>query len=235
MRTTRISDFSISQSWSVCQCATEIANVEKCVDGCQQLVFDSIKVGWNRICCNAKQARTVSIPSPAVRGFQRVDSKKKLSATFSGRLELTDHVDHRSAGGLCANSVCRLVHAETAGSPNRRLPGCQILRRIGGASSMQKTRHFWKFSWAALFVSITVQHPAQHSVLQGCFHNCLFNQITYNTSVSSSFCLPHVMTAIPAQNPHTTLPFLLNCSSAILDSNFINRMLFKELNYISYS
>ena len=53
-----------------------------------------------------RSKRAVAIPSPAVPGFQRVDSIKILGVTISRRFSLTDYVDHLLAA--CAQTLFAL-------------------------------------------------------------------------------------------------------------------------------
>ena len=116
------------------------------------------------------------------------------------------------------------------------LVSCHMLRRPGGASPMRQTRHVWRHSWSAMFVSAIGQHRACHSTpsvtrpTTGC---SIGSPATQDICYILFFSL-HV-TATTNLGDHTHNFSLLIRSTALLDCNFLTRMLYKDLNYSSFS
>ena len=222
-------------------CATEVASVETWAAANNLILNRSKSVEIVFVAPRSKRA--VAIPSPAVPGFQRVDSIKILGVTISRRFSLTDHVDHLLAA--CAQTLFALRTLRQHGLPSDALQlvfQATVIARLSYASSA-----WWGFANAEdkarleafLSRSVRLGFRSASSPTLGIIcaeaDDRLFRRITCNTRHLLHALLP------PPRDNHYELrdrnhSFILpSRSSSLLDCNFIIRMLYKNLNYSTYS
>jgi hypothetical protein len=119
-------------------CAAEIANVELWTDvnylklkqtKSAEIIFEP----WSR--------RALTVPPPAVEGFERVESIKALGVTISRRFSVAEHVDYLLAActhtlfalrTLRYSTPCRPVHSRLYSRP----------QKWGSASAADKARAY---------------------------------------------------------------------------------------------
>ena len=97
--------------------AAEIANVEARA-AANNLTLNRLK-SVEIVFVTPRSRRDVTIPSPAVSGFQRVESIKVLGVTLSRRFSVTEHVDRLLAA--CAQTLFALRTLRQHGLPTDAL------------------------------------------------------------------------------------------------------------------
>ena len=85
-------------------CATEIAGVENWA-AANNLTLNRSK-SVEIVFVGPRSKRAITIPPPAVPGFQRVDSIKTLGVTISRRFSVSDHIDQLLVA--CAQTLFRI-------------------------------------------------------------------------------------------------------------------------------
>jgi hypothetical protein len=222
-------------------CASEINGVERWAAANNLTLNRSKSVEMVFVAPRTKRA--VVIPSPAVPGFQRVESMKILGVTFNRKFSVTDHVDHLLAA--CAQSLFALRTLRHHGLPVTALQlvfQATVLSKLSYASSA-----WWGFASAEdkarleAFVSrcgrLGYRAASGPTLSNICAEadDRLFTKIAGNPKHLLRGLLP------PPRDNHYELRdrthnFILPArSTSLLDKNFISRLLFKNLNYSTYS
>jgi len=222
-------------------CATEIAGVETWAAANNLILNYSKSVEIVFVAPRSKRATT--IPSPAVPGLQRVNSIKILGVTISRRFSITDHVDQLLVA--CAQTLFAMRTLRQHGLATDALQvifQATVVNKLSYASSA-----WWGFANAEdkarletfLGRSVRLGYRAAScptfNTICAEADDRLFRKITNNTRHLLHALLP------PPRDSHYelrdrthnfTLPTRF---SALLDCNFITRMLYKDLNYSAYS
>ena len=222
-------------------CGTEITRVEKWAAANNLSLNRSKSVEIVFVAPRSK--RVVSIPPPEVSGFQRVDSIKILGVTISRKFSLSDHVDHLLAAG--AQSLFAMRTLRQHGLPTDALHHvfqATVITRLsyaspawwGFANADDKARLEAFLSRSVRFGYRDASSPTLKSIC-GEADDELFNKVARNPRHLLHGILP------PARDNHyelrvrrhnLTLPIR---STTLMDCNFTARMLYKDMNYSSYS
>lgn len=222
-------------------CAAEIAGVEKWAAANNLTLNRSKSVEIVFVAPRSK--RVVTIPSPAVPGFQRVESLKILGVTISRKFSTTDHVDKMLAA--CAQTLFAMRTLRQHGLPADALHAVFQATVIGKLSYASPS--WWGFANAAdkarleafLVRSVRLGYRAAScpSLNTICAEadDQLFKRITSDTRHLLHPLLPPPRDSHYELRDHTHKFSLPIRSSALLDCNFLTRMLYKNLNYSTYS
>jgi hypothetical protein len=146
-------------------CAAEIAGVEKWAAANNLTLNRSKSVEIVFVAPRSK--RVVTIPSPAVPGFQRVESLKILGVTISRKFSTTDHIDKMLAA--CAQTLFAMRTLRQHGLPADALHAVFQATVIGKLSYASPS--WWGFANAAdkarleafLVRSVRLGYRARHS------------------------------------------------------------------------
>ena len=190
-----------------------------------------------------RSRRAVLVPSPAVNGFQRVDAIKMLGVTIGRRFSVTDHVDQLLAA--CAQTLFALRTLRQHGLPTDALQ--VIFQATVIAKLTYASPAWWGFASAddrarlVAFVRRSVRlgycsasSPSLDSICAKA-DDRLFERITRN----SGHLLHHLLP--PPRDNHYELRHrshnyaLPPRTSTVNDCNFLLRMLYKDLNYSTFS
>jgi hypothetical protein len=222
-------------------CAAEIAGVEKWAAANNLTLNRSKSVEIVFVAPRSK--RVVTIPSPAVPGFQRVESLKILGVTISRKFSTTDHIDKMLAA--CAQTLFAMRTLRQHGLPADALHAVFQATVIGKLSYASPS--WWGFANAAdkarleafLVRSVRLGYRAAScpSLNTICAEadDQLFKRITSDTRHLLHPLLPPPRDSHYELRDHTHKFSLHIRSSALLDCNFLTRMLYKNLNYSTYS
>ena len=227
---------------NVQSCAAEIANVELWAD------VNNLKLNRTKseeiIFVPPRSRRALKVPPPAVAGFERVESIKVLGVTISRRFSVAEHVDNLLAA--CAQTLFALRTLRQHGLPTSALQTvfqATVVAKLtyaspawwGFASAADKARieaflrrsaHFgYRADSASTFASICAAADDK-----------LFALIKSNSRHLLYSLLP------PSRDDHYELRdrsrhnFQLPLrTTALRDSNFFMRILYKDINYSSQS
>ena len=222
-------------------CASEIANVEAWAAN-NNLTLNRLK-SVEIVFVAPRSRRAVLVPSPAVNGFQRVDAIKMLGVTVGRRFSVTDHVDQLLAA--CAQTLFALRTLRQHGLPTDALH--VIFQATVIAKLTYASPAWWGFASAddrarlVAFVRRSVRlgycsasSPSLDSICAKA-DDRLFERITRN----SGHLLHHLLP--PPRDNHYELRHrshnyaLPPRTSTVNDCNFLLRMLYKDLNYSTFS
>ena len=222
-------------------CAAEIASVEAWAAN-NNLTLNRLK-SVEIVFVAPRSRRAVLIPPPAVHGFQRVETIKMLGVTIGRGFSLTDHVDQLLAA--CAQTLFALRTLRQHGLPT------DALHVIFQATVMAKLAYaspaWWGFASAEdrarlqAFVRRSVRfgyYPASSPSLDSICAKA-DDRLFARVSCSKGHLLHHLLP--PPRDDHYELRhrshnYVLPLrSSTVNDCNFMMRMLFKDLNYSTFS
>jgi hypothetical protein len=227
---------------NVQSCAAEISHVELWAAE-NNLALNRLK-SVEIVFVAPRSRRNAIIPLPAVPGFQRVDTIKVLGVTFSRRFSVAKHVDNLLIS--CSQTLYALRTLRYHGLPTHALHAvfqATVVAKLTYASSA-----WWGYATAAdkarleSFLQRSIRfgyRPASSPSLASicaAADDKLFRQVRSNRQHILFSLLP------PPRDEHYELRDCLHHNlllplrtSAIIDSNFVTRMLFKDLNYSSQS
>ncbi|HSN24566.1 MAG TPA: reverse transcriptase family protein, partial [Methylomicrobium sp.] len=223
-------------------CATEISHVELWAAE-NNLSLNRLK-SVEVVFVPPRGRRNAVIPSPAVPGFQRVDTIKVLGVTISRRFSIAMHIDNLLLA--CSQTLYALRTLRHHGLPTHALHAvfqATVVAKLTYASSA-----WWGYATAAdkarleSFLHRSIQFGYRAASSPSLASICaaaddkLFRQIRSNNRHLLYSLLPH------QRDEHYELRDRLHHNlqlplrtSAIIDCNFMTRMLFKDLNYSSLS